>query len=112
MTRRDSYSRLFDKASRRVTVRRIVTNQPHIDIQNVRARVRGFTPEEIAGGIDIGQRKVLLLAEDIPQAYWPLQKNDRILIDGYTLIFSTRPDDQTHRDGDILLAFDGIATGA
>lgn len=112
MSRAAQYARLFDMGSRRVTLLRNVTNNPAIEVQNVRARVRGFKPEEITGGIQVGQRKVLILAEDVPESFLPLRANDRVIVDGVTLVFPARPDDQTHRDGELLLAIDGIASGA
>ena len=112
MSRAAQYARLFDMGGRRVTLRRNMGNSPAIEVANVRARIRGFKPEEIAGGIDVGQRKILILAEDIPASFLPMRQNDRVIVDGITMVFATRPDDQTHRDGELLLAIDGIASGA
>lgn len=113
MSRQAAYRRMFARAGRRVTIERVVANQPSLKVENVRARVRGLTQEEIAGGINSASRKVLILAEDVPASFLPLRAQvDRVLVDGLTLRFDRRPDDQTHRDGETLLAIDGVLVGA
>ncbi|WP_185982823.1 hypothetical protein [Aureimonas mangrovi] len=112
MSRLESYRSLFDRAGRRVTIERQVTNGQPMRVENVRARVRGVTPEEVVGGIDANARKVLILAEDIPAEWRPLKMNDDVIVDGVRLTFTQRPDDQTHRDGETLLAYDCLAAGA
>lgn len=108
----ENYRRMFARGGRRVTLQRRRANAQPVEVANVRARIRGFTPQEIAGGFDVGQRKILILAEDVPAGFRPLLKNDRVIVDGLTWAFSNRPDDQTHRDGDVLLAYDCVAAGA
>ena len=111
MSRAESYARMFDKAGRRVVIERRVPNAPTVRAENVRARIRGASPEEVAGGIQATERKVLILAADVPAAMLPLLTNDAVVVDGLTLRFTSRPDDQTHRDGDTLLAIEAIAAG-
>ena len=54
----EKYRRLFERGGRRVTLQRRQTNAQPVEILNVRARIRGFTPQEIAGGINVGKRKI------------------------------------------------------
>lgn len=112
MSAADEFRELFEMGGRRVTLQRAAANQPAQTLPNVRARVRGYTPEEIAGGITVGSRKILILAEDVPASWRPLKTGDSVLVDGITMRFTTRPDDQTHRDGETLLAYDCMASGA
>lgn len=100
---------MFGKGGRRVTISRKVANGQPVTVENVRARIRGATPDEVTGGISTRERRVLILAEDIP-ADFGLQDNDRILVDGGRLTI-TNVDRHTHRDGEILLAYDCIASG-
>lgn len=111
MSRAASYAGLFARYGRRVTIERKVANSAPITVENVRARIRGATQEEIASGISSTQRIVLILAEDVPDALRPLEMGDQILVDGARLTFDETPDDQTHRDGETLLAIAGKATG-
>lgn len=105
------YAALFSEAGRRVTIERPVVNGAPLSAAAVRARIRGATQDEIAGGISASSRRVLVLAADVPPEMAPLRKNDRLIVDGIRLTFTERPDDQTHRDGDLLLAYDGVASG-
>lgn len=111
MSQVEKYRRLFEHGGRRVMLQRRQSNAQPVEVANVRARIRGFTPQEIAGGFNVGQRKILILAEDIPASLRPLRQNDRVIVDGTTWAFPERPDDQTHRAGDVLLAYDCVAAG-
>lgn len=111
-SRAASYARLISRHGRVVELQRRQANAAPLTVRNVRARIRGFTPEEISGGFDVGQRKILILAEDVPESFRPLRQNDRVIVDGDVWAFPSRPDDQTHRDGDVLLAYDCVAAGA
>ncbi len=106
-----TYRKLMDQYGRRVTIERPVVNGVPLSAPAVRARIRGATQDEIAGGISASSRRVLVLAADLPPEMAPLRKNDRLIVDGIRLTFTERPDDQTHRDGDLLLAYDGVASG-
>lgn len=107
-----SYRRAFTLKGRRVTIERPVPNAAPITAANVRARIHDFAEDEVAGGVNAGQRRVLVLAEDVPATLRPLKQGDKIIVDGLTWRFTSRPDDQTRRDGDVLLAYEGIAAGA
>lgn len=108
----DHYRRQFERGGRRITLERPVVNGTSVTVANVRARIRGATPDEIAGGIKSTDRKVMILAEDVPGSFRPLKQGDKVLVDGLRLTFGSRPDDQTHRDGELLLAYDGVVSGA
>lgn len=112
MSAADEFRELFEMGGRRVTLQRTVPNQQPQTLPNVRARVRGYTPEEIAGGVNVGSRKVTLLAEDVPANWLPLRATDAIVVDGIRMAFKNRPDDQTHRDGEVLLAIVCEASGS
>ncbi|MGN6585803.1 MAG: hypothetical protein ACTHJV_19080 [Rhizobiaceae bacterium] len=102
------YRRQFDMHGRKVTITR-----PGADpLQNVRVRITTFTPEEIAGGVAVGNRKVIVLAEDVPDSFAPLKKGDSVLVDGKSLMFTQTPDDQTRRVGETLIAYECIVAGA
>ncbi|WP_182422019.1 hypothetical protein [Aureimonas sp. ME7] len=92
-----------------MTLERSVPNGDPVRVENVRARIRGATADEVAGGIKESERRVLILAEDVPETFRPLREGDRVLVDQLRLRFSSLPDDQSHRDGDLLLAYDGFA---
>lgn len=111
MSRARQYDRLFAKAGRRVTLERTVTNAEPLVASGVRARLSDAQPIEVGGGVTSTARRVLVLAADVPEALRPLRKGDCVLVDGIRLRFRDRPDDQTHRDGETLLAFDGWAAG-
>ncbi|MBB3937677.1 hypothetical protein [Aureimonas phyllosphaerae] len=107
------YAALFDVAGRRVTLERYVDGAP-VRVPNVRARVQGGStdPIEVSAGNTSAERKVLILAADVPETFRPLRQSDDVLMDNLRLTFIARPDDQTHRDGAVLLAYDGVAVGS
>lgn len=78
-----------------------------------RARIKGYQPNELVGGITQGDRNVLLLAEDLETNGFPLplQKNDRIVVRGKALNI-VKVDDSTHRNAGVLNAYDLQVTGA
>jgi hypothetical protein len=78
-----------------------------------RAKVIGYQPSELVGGINQGDRRVLLLAEDLETngLVLPLRVNDRILVRGKALNVVSI-DDSTHRNAGVLNAYDLRVTGA
>lgn len=101
------YQRSFDRIGRRVEIERMAANQPAQVLEGVRARLRDLRPEEIAGGIAASAHYIMILAEDVPADWLPLQQSDTVKVDGRSLTFTQRPDDQTHRDREVLLAITG-----
>lgn len=89
---------------------------------NLRARVTGFTPQELASGIDQGSRKVILLAEDLDAAIaagsWPapaagaaaVMKDDTLIVRGAPLNVES-VDDSTRRIAGVLIAYEIVALG-
>ncbi|KQQ81945.1 hypothetical protein [Aureimonas sp. Leaf324] len=112
MKPRAAYRRLFSRGGRRVSIERRVANADPMRVEGVRARIREATDEEIAGGIRSTERRVLILAEDVPAGMLPLVTDDAVLVDGLRMTFTQRPDDQTHRDGEMLLAIAGVVSSA
>lgn len=106
------YRRQFDHSGRRVTIERRVANVDPIQITNVRAKIRGLVPDEVAAGIDVNQRKATVLAEDVPESFAPLKKGDYIVVDAIKMMIIDRPDDQTRRFGETLLAYECILSGS
>ncbi|WP_416358224.1 hypothetical protein ACLNGM_10065 [Aureimonas phyllosphaerae] len=106
-----SYRRMFDRFGRRVSIERTVANADPLIALNVRARLTEARPIEVAGGVTSTERRVLILAEDVPPTLCPLRKGDYVVVDGLRLRFTDRPDDQTRRDGETLIAFEGWAAG-
>jgi hypothetical protein len=53
----------------------------------VNAVVRGYRPEELVGGIQQGTREVVVLAEDLIAAGWPVppKAGDKVIAHGRTL---------------------------
>lgn len=79
-----------------------------------RAIVAGYQPEEIAGGIQFGERRVLLSARDLVPANWSprISVNDKILQHGDTRSLNVLAfDDETHRIGGELMMYEIRASG-
>lgn len=66
-----------------VTLRRVVANAPAIE-RPFRAFVRGYRPDEIAGGIQQGDTLVVMSPTSLPADFTDLKRNDRVIIDGRT----------------------------
>lgn len=81
-------------------------NRPQFQTE-IRARVTGYVPQDLIGGIQQGDRKVLVLVEDVlaKQIAMPITTSDFIVVRGrQCAIFSV--DDSTHRDGPELIALE------
>lgn len=76
---------------------------------NARARVVGFFEAEIVGGIQEGQRKLIVFAPDI---IWPepLREGDLAVIGDLELYINT-VDDQKRRVNGYLVAYEATASG-
>lgn len=76
------------------------------------ARIVGWSPEELASGLMQGERKIILLAEDLELAGFPepIERNDGIHVRGRRLNVES-VDDSTRRIGDTLIAYELGATG-
>lgn len=108
----DSYRILMDEIGETVTLRRNNPAPAAATEQTVKARVSGYQPEELVGGINQGDRKVIILAEDITTFPVPFKTGgtDKIIVRGKTLNIGV-VDDSTRRIGDTLIAYEIRATG-
>lgn len=114
---RASYRRAFADVGETVTLKRLGGS---LEAQ-VLARPVGFEPQEIAAGVDQGERKLLVLAEDVEAAVtagtWAaaggdlIVKNDRITMRGRMLVVQ-RSDDSTRRVAGVLMAYEVRAMGS
>ena len=81
-------------------------HRPWFDAE-VRARVMGFAPDELVGGIVQGDRRLIVLAEDLiaRQFPLPLRKGDKAIIRGRECNIEA-PDDNTRRVQGVLIAYE------
>lgn len=77
----------------------------------VRARVMGYTPEQLVGPITVGSRRIIIMAEDVSASWGVPQKNDRVVWSGMTLNVLD-VDSATRRLAGETIAYDVRATGA
>lgn len=95
-----------------VTIRR---NSPSGPTEaRVRARVLGYQPEELIGGITQGDRKVYILAEDLENSGFPLPLKiggSDVLVVRERAMSIRVVDDSTHRLGGELIAYEIRAAG-
>ncbi|MCQ8781717.1 phage head closure protein [Mangrovibrevibacter kandeliae] len=81
----------------------------------VRAIVSGYSADEVVGGVDVGDRKIQIFAEDVTFADG-IREGDQIVLRPVTPSARTlrvaSVDDSTHRVSGILLAYELVATGA
>ena len=92
-----------------VTVRRYAgagQNRPYFDVE-AHARVIGYQPHELVAGILQGDRKAILLVEDLINAQFqlPLRPTDRIVIRGQECAIEAA-DDSTRRVEGELIAYE------
>lgn len=111
---RDSYRRALAAAGEMVTVRRYVgtgSDRPVVEAP-VAARVTGYAPSELVGNIRQGDRKVILLAEDLERRQFPLplRAGDKVVVGGRELNVEYA-DDQTRRVAGVLIAYELQARG-
>ena len=76
----------------------------------VKARVMGYKPDELGGGVQQGDRRIIVMAEDISFA-GGLEPGDKAVVGG-TLLNISAVDDMTRRIGDTLIAYDLTARGS
>lgn len=102
------YRRAMDAVGEVVTFRRFTGSgsaRPRFDA-DVRARVMDYTPDELVGTIVQGDRKLILLAEDLIAAQVPPpRKGDKIVVRGKELNIEA-VDDNTRRVQGVLIAYE------
>ncbi len=104
-----SYRQAIVAAATTVVVRRYTgtgENAPFFDV-SVGARVVGYEPHELLGLIQQGDRRVIMLAEDLSDAQFPLplRKGDKVLVRGRELNIEA-VDDNTRRVQGVLVAYE------
>lgn len=110
--RRD-YRKAISDVGEIITLRRIVAGGAPIEAE-VRARVTGYQPAELVGGIKQGDRRVIVLAEDVEATGFPTPfstgGSDKTVVGGKALNIEV-VDDSTRRVGGALIAYDITARG-
>lgn len=106
---KEIYRRYMDEVGEEVIIRRYFgtgSNRNKFEVK-VRARVVGFGPEELVGTIQQGDRKVIVLVEDLENFQFPLPlvKNDKCQVRGKELNIET-PDENTRRIQGELVAYE------
>jgi hypothetical protein len=106
-----SYRRALDAAGETVAIRRYAADvagphRPWFEVE-VSARVTGYGPDELIGGIVQGDRKLIVLADDLiaRQFPLPLRKGDKAIIRGRECNIEA-PDDNTRRVQGVLIAYE------
>jgi hypothetical protein len=87
------------------------SNRPLFNAE-IRGWVQGYQPRELIGGLVQGDRRVILLAEDVNRAQigLPILTSDKMVVRGRELAVGV-VDDSTHRDGTELVAYELKVTG-
>jgi hypothetical protein len=104
-------ARVFAEGGETVTLRRNVPGGPALE-GPVRARVTGYTPVPLDGGIHMGESTILLLASDVAALDWPggVRGNDLVVVRGRPLNVEA-VDDNTHRLAGDLVAHEVTGRG-
>jgi hypothetical protein len=110
----EAYRRMMDIVGEHILVRRYTgtgVNRPRFDV-DVRARVTDYRPEELVGAVVQGDRKVILLAEDLlaAQLSLPITATDKVVIRGHECAVIA-PNDSTRRVQGKLIAYELTARG-
>lgn len=109
-----AYRRKLDERGETVTIRRYTgagTNRPRFDADAM-AVVEGYAPDQIVGSLQQGDRKVILLAEDLIERQFalPILSTDKIVVRGKELAILA-PDDSTRRVAGELVAYELAVRG-
>lgn len=104
-----TYRRMMNERGETVVHRRYTgtgPNRPKFDA-DVIAVVAGYDEKDFVGSIVQGDRKVILLAEDLidAQVALPITSADRIVVRGKELSI-VAPDDSTRRVKGVLIAYE------
>jgi hypothetical protein len=111
---KETYRRQISERGETILIRRYTgtgTNRPFFDAE-VRAVVTGYTPHELAGTIQQGDLKAIVLADDLIDAQFaiPITSNDKAVVRGKERAIIA-PDDSTRRVGGILIAYELTVRG-
>lgn len=108
------YRRQVDAHGSTITLRRVNPSPTApTNVTGVRARVMGYAPEELVGGIKQGDRKVILPSENIGAFPVPFKTggSDKIVLADGAVLNIEVVDDQTARISDELIAYKITARG-
>jgi hypothetical protein len=111
---RDMYRRMIGEIGETITLRRNNASPAPPTEAQVLARVTGYRPEELVNGINQGDRRLIVLAEDVEASGFPVPFKtggaDKAIVRGKPLNISV-VDDSTRRVAGVLIAYDITATG-
>lgn len=113
-TVKDTYRRMIEAHGELVLIRRYTgggSSRPKFDA-SVRARVSGYAPEELTGSVQQGDRKIIVLTQDLIDRQFaiPILASDKVVVRGKELAIIA-PDDSTRRIGNVLIAYELTARG-
>jgi len=93
-----------------VTLRRMTGSIP-FDV-DCKAVVNEYLPNELVGGIQQGDRRVVISNREIEERQWPGPpvQGDKVIINGKTTTLQANPD--TKRIGDVIVKHDLRVRGA
>lgn len=106
---RSAYRRLIDQVGEEILVRRYTgagANRPRFDVP-VMARVSDYGPAELIGEVKQGDRRVVVLVEDLIRAQFkmPIRVTDNAVVRGREMAIQA-VDDSTRRVGATLVAYE------
>lgn len=108
------YKRMLNATGENVVFRRYTgtgQSREKTDV-TVLARVIASSPQELAGSLTQGDRKLIVLASDFDNTNWPIppRKNDKVVVRGKELNIET-VDDNTRRCNGVLVAYEIMVRG-
>jgi hypothetical protein len=111
---RQAYMEAMDDAAETISIRRFTgtgIGRTHVDTQ-ARARVTGYQERELTGTIQQGDRRIIMLVDDLIAAGFavPVTANDKVVLRG-TMISIVSVDDSTRRVQGELIAYEIQARG-
>lgn len=109
-----AYKRSLTRVGQTISVRRYSGTGParaKVDTP-AKARVTGYDPEELIGTIVQGDRKVIVLVEDLIENGFtlPVTTNDKLVVDGKELAIQA-VDGNTRKVAGVLIAYEIQARG-
>lgn len=82
-------------------------SRPFFDYR-CQARVTGYSPDQLAGDIQQGDRRVIVMAEDLVAAQFPgpVRRGDAVVLLSGKVLNVESPDDASRRVGGITIAYE------
>ncbi len=110
----ETYRRHMEEVGEEITIRRYTgtgQNRPQTNVI-VLARVMEYDPQELIGTINQGDRKLIVLIDDLISSGFslPVMKNDKTIVRGRELNIE-KVDDNTRRINGVLIAYEIQARG-